>query len=107
MCFILQLANARVVLLSALARTGNDCPISFMMACAKIKSAESAPRACSSDSPLDKTNGPCPYIRLSREQVQKVLFLVTGSPAQSESEYPVMLFNTLLKSLGSIAGIVK
>ena len=59
MCFILRLApcfvaTARAVLLSALACIRNDSPISFSMACAKINSADNAPRAYISDSPLDK-----------------------------------------------------
>ena len=50
MCFILRLtpcfvATARAVLLSALACIRIDCPISFRKACAKINSADSAPRA--------------------------------------------------------------
>ena len=54
MCFILRLApcsaaSARAVLLSALARITNDSPISFSSACAKINSANSAPRAYNSD----------------------------------------------------------
>ena len=65
MCFILRLApcfvaTARAVLLSALACIRNDTPISFSMACAKINSAYSAPRAYISDSPLDKATVPCP-----------------------------------------------
>ena len=59
MCFILRLApcfvaTARAVLLSALACVKNDSLISFSMACAKINSAVSAPRAYISDSPEDK-----------------------------------------------------
>ena len=50
MCFVLRLApcfvaTARAVLLSALACIRNDSPISFSMACAKINSADSGPRA--------------------------------------------------------------
>ena len=63
MCFILRLApcfvaTARAVLLSALACIRNDSPISFSMACAKINSADGAPRAYISDSPLDKATVP-------------------------------------------------
>ena len=59
MCFILRLApcfvaTAGAVLVSALACIRNDSPISFRIACAKINSADSAPRAYISDSPLDK-----------------------------------------------------
>ena len=59
MCFILRLApcfvtTAHAVLLSALACIRNDSPISFRIACANINSADSAPNAYSSDSPLDK-----------------------------------------------------
>ena len=55
MCFILRLtpcfvATARAVMLSALACVRNDSPISFRIACAKINSADSAPRAYISDS---------------------------------------------------------
>ena len=53
-------ATARAVLLSALACIRNDSPISFSMACTKINSADSAPRANISDSPLDKATVPCP-----------------------------------------------
>ena len=65
MCFILRLspcfvATARAVLLSALACIGNGSPISFSMACAKINSADSAPRAYIFDSPLDKATVRCP-----------------------------------------------
>ena len=42
-----------------------------------------------------------------RNSVQDVLYLVTGSPAQSASEYPVMCFKILFKSLGFNAGIVR
>ena len=47
-------ATARAVLLSALACIRNDNQISLSMARAKINSADSAPRAYISDSPLDK-----------------------------------------------------
>ena len=65
MCFILRLSpcfvdTARAVLLFALACIRNDSPISFNMACAKIDSADSAPRAYISDSPLNKATVPCP-----------------------------------------------
>ena len=61
MCFIFRLApcfvaTARAVLLSALACIRNDSQISFRKACAKINSADSAPRAYISDSPLDKAS---------------------------------------------------
>ena len=39
--------------------------------------------------------------------MQDVLFLVTGSPAQSASEYPVMCFKVLFKSFGFSAGNVR
>ena len=42
-----------------------------------------------------------------RNTVQDVLFLVTGSPAQSASEYPVTCFKVLFKSFGFNAGIAK
>ena len=59
MCSILRLApcsvaTARAVLLSALACIRIDSPISFRIACAKINSAHSAPRAYNFDSPLPK-----------------------------------------------------
>ena len=82
------------------------------MACAKINSAHSAPRAHSSDSPLDKASVTSD-IHLSKEigqrdtGVQEVVFLVTDLQRSSASEYPVMFFNCLLRSLGFIAGIVK
>ena len=71
MCFILRLApcfvaSARAVLLSALTCSRNDSPISFRIACAKINSADSAPRAYSSDSSLDKAAVPC--TRHSRQE---------------------------------------
>ena len=61
MCFILRLApcfvaTARAVLLSALACIRNDSPIYFRIACAKINSADNAPRTYISDSPLDKAS---------------------------------------------------
>ena len=61
MCYILRLAPcfvaiARAVLLSALACIRNGSRISFRIASAKIKSADSAPNAYSSDSPLDKAS---------------------------------------------------
>ena len=62
-CFV---ATARAVLLSALACIRNDSPISFRKACSKINSADSAPRAYSSDSPLDKATVPCPRHSLVR-----------------------------------------
>ena len=79
MCFILRLApcfvaTARAVLLSALACVRNDSHISFRMACAKINSADSAPRAYSSDSPLDKATVTCP-----RHSRQEKLINVTQS----------------------------
>ena len=42
-----------------------------------------------------------------RNSVQDVLFLVTGSPAKSASEYPVMCFKVVFKSFGFNAGIVR
>ena len=115
-CFILRLApcfvaTARAVLLSALAWIRNDSPISFMVACEKIISADSAPRANNYDSPRKRQQ--FPVLTLTRQEksvnvtVQDVLFLVTGSPAESASEYSVMFFNCLLKSLGFVARIVK
>ena len=100
MSFILRLAPcfvapARAVLLSALAFNKNDSPISFSIARAKINSADNAPRAYISDSPLDKATVPVLDIHSSREidqrnSVQDVLFLVFGLPARPASEYPVM-----------------
>ena len=55
-CFV---ATARAVLLSALACIRSDSPISFRTACAKINSADNAPTAYNSDSPLDKATVPC------------------------------------------------
>ena len=75
MCFIFRLApcfvaTACAVLLSALACTKNDSPFSFMEACAKINSADSAPNAYRSDSPLDKATVPCPRHSLVRKNDQ-------------------------------------
>ena len=67
----------------------NDSPISFMMACVKLSSADSAPRAYSSDSPLDEATLPCSLQSLvmrnwsTKYRVQEVLLLVIGSPHQS------------------------
>ena len=77
MCFILRLApcfvaTACAVLLSALACIRNDSPSSFRIACAKINSADSAPRAYSSDSPLDKATVPCPRHSLVKEKLINV-----------------------------------
>ena len=74
MCFILRLApcfvaTACAVLLSALACTKNDSPFSFMEACAKINSADSAPNAYRSDSPLDRATIPCPRHSLVRKMI--------------------------------------
>ena len=74
MCFILQLVPsfvvaARAVLLSALACTRNVSPISFRMASVKINSADSAPRAHNSDSPLDKATVPWPSHTLLHEDL--------------------------------------
>ena len=49
----------------------NGSPISFSMACAKINSADSAPRAYISDSPLDKATVPVLDIHSSREIDQR------------------------------------
>ena len=72
MCFILRLApcfvpTARAVLLSALECIRNDSPISSRIACAKINSADSAPKAYSSDAPLDKATVPCPQHSLVKK----------------------------------------
>ena len=77
MCFILRLdpcfvATARAVLLSALACIRNDSPISFSMACAKINSADSAPRAYISDSPLDKATVPLSSTFTRQEKLTNV-----------------------------------
>ena len=50
-CFV---ATSRAVLLSALACSRNGIPISSRIVCGTINSADSDPKACSSDSPLDK-----------------------------------------------------
>ena len=76
MCFILRLAlcfvsTARAVLLSALACIRNGSPISFSMACANINSADSAPRAYISDSPLDEATVPCPRHPLVKRNYQR------------------------------------
>ena len=42
-----------------------------------------------------------------RNRVQDVLFLVTGSPAQSASENPVTCFKVLFKSFGFNAGTAR
>ena len=42
-----------------------------------------------------------------KHSVQDVHFLVTGSPAQSASEYPVMCFKVLFKWFGFNADMVK
>ena len=52
--------------------SGNDSPISFKMACAKINSADSAPRAYNSDSPLDKATVPCPRHFARQEKLSHV-----------------------------------
>ena len=101
------------MLLSALACIRNDSPISFRIACAKINSADSAPNAYSSGSPLDKATVPCPRHSLVRRiwstyhRVQHVLFLVTGSPAQSASGYTVTCFKVLFRSFGFNACLVR
>ena len=119
MCFILRLApcfvaTARAVLLSALACIRNDCPISFKIACAKINSADSAPNEHTFlILHWTKQQSPVLDIHSSREidqcntGVQDVLFLVTGSTAQSASEYPVICFKVLFKSFGFNASIVR
>ena len=61
---------------------------------------------------LTKQQFPVLDIRSSGEidqcnRVQDVLFLVTESPAQSLSEYPVTCFKVLFKSFGFNAGIDK
>ena len=60
-----------------------------------------------SDSAVDKPTVPCPSHSLVKRnqstqyRVQDVLFPVTGSLAQSASEYPVTFFNCSLKSFRS------
>ena len=46
-------------------------------------------------------------INNNTHRVQDVFFLITGSPAQSASECPVMCFKVLFKSFGFNAGIVR
>ena len=64
----------------------------------KINSADSAPTADNSDSPLDMETVPSP-LHSQRSTVYK-LFLVIGSPAQFASEYPVMFFQFLAQVVG-------
>ena len=59
------------MLLSALACIRNDSPIFFSMACAKINSADSAPRAYISDSTLDTATVPCPRHSLVKRNDQR------------------------------------
>ena len=61
-CTLFSLPLARAVLLSALVCAWNFSPISFRMACVKINSGDSAPRAFNSDS-----SWTVPYTRWSRE----------------------------------------
>ena len=81
MCFILRLApcfvaTARAVLLTALACIRNDSAISFSMACAKTNSADSAPNAYSSDSPLDKATVP---LSLTFARQEKLIHVTQGT----------------------------
>ena len=115
MCFILRLAprfvvTARAVLLSALECISNDSPISFSMACAKINSADSAPRTYISYSPLTRQQSPVLDIHSSKlinvtQCARCALPRHSSSPAQSASEYPVVRFKVLFQSSGFNASI--
>ena len=104
MCFILRLApcfvaTARAVLLSALACIRNDSANSFRMACANINSADNAPSAYSSDSPLDKATVPCPRschqiaspvsIRISRDVFQGLAQVIRFQSRNRHIEFQV------------------
>ena len=82
-----ELVSISSVLLSALACTWNDSPISFRIACGKISSADSAPRASNSDFSTVEGNSPLSSTFTSsggidqRNTVRKMCFSSsTGSP---------------------------
>ena len=111
MCFILRLApvfvaTASAVLLSALACIRNDSPISFRIACAKINSADSAPRAYSSVPPLDKATVPLSSAFTRQKKIDQsnksgrcgFSSSLCHRP-RSASEYPVTCFQGIVQGI--------
>ena len=118
-CFILQfapcfVATARAVLLSALACTKNDSPISCRMACAKIKSADGAHGAYNSDSPLDMATVHQSLTLARHEKLVNIDHCTISVFSRRWVSSPVsvgvstwLFFNSLHKSLAFNAGIVR
>ena len=69
MCFILVSLQLRVLCCCRLSRvSGMVIRCHSRIACGKINSADSDPRAYSSDSPMDKATVPCPRHSLVRKE---------------------------------------